>query len=329
MRAIIAVLLAASASPWQVAQVVHSPGDDVFADVAVTADGTVWAAGHRSVNGRRQGFVQSLKGKVRKTLPGRLPELSAVTASASRVWAFGPNRAYAWNGRAWTSWSLGTFLAADAETVSAREVWAVGGNTSRRWTGSSWKRHPVPGTAQAVDAGGGQVWAAGSGVFQWSGKAWRKVPLPAIPLPTEDATATFIDVAVVSARNVWAVGGVTWEGADAEGDDVTFTRPLAMHWNGSRWRMSLGAAQGQPYTEAEPDGKGGVWIAQGGWNPRFWQVRGTSWESTPLPRPKGYDASLAAVARRPGTSQVWGAGFTSPEGDPDDPGANATLWRVS
>ncbi len=100
---------------------------------------------------------------------------------------------------------------------------------------------------------------------------------------------------------------------------MTFSRPLAMHWNGSRWRMTLGTTQGQPYTEAEPDGKGGVWIAQGGWNPQLWQVRGTSWASTPLPRPTGYDASLAAVARRPGTSQVWGAGFTSPEGDPDDP----------
>ncbi len=115
--------------PWQVAQVVHFPGDDVFADVAVTADGTVWTAGHRYLNGRRQGFVQSLKGKARKALPGRLPELSAVATTTSRVWAFGPNRAYAWNGRAWTSWSLGTFHAADAETVSARDVWAVGGNT--------------------------------------------------------------------------------------------------------------------------------------------------------------------------------------------------------
>ena len=224
-------------------------------------------------------------------------------------------------------------MRADAEAVSATNIWVVGGSSARHWSGTSWKKFSLPGTASAVDAAGGSVWAAGAkglqaAVFRWSGAKWVSVPLPKITFPGSDAQAVLQSIAVLGPKNVWAVGGVTWETANEEGDDVTYSRPLAFHWNGVKWTVRYPVAKSQPYTAVEADGKGGVWVAGGSWNPTMWQVTGETWASTPLTGKPGYDEAWCGLARRPGTSTVYGAGFVAPQGDPDDPSANAALWRV-
>ncbi|WP_432928968.1 hypothetical protein ACQPZZ_03820 [Microbispora sp. CA-135349] len=327
-----------TASAWRLTRVNTLPGDDVLNDVTVLGNGSVWAAGHRVVNGRQRGLVQRFDGGSWTVIPGSPPyELKAVTATSNRdVWVFGPGKAARWNGRAWTTLSLGGFSATDADAAGAKDVWAVAESSAsaRHWNGSSWKSVRLPARAAAVDAfTAGDVWAAGTtgdrpAIMRWNGRSWALAPTPAIKLPAPDAAAVLNDIAVVSPANVWAVGGVTWEGADDEGDDVTYGRTLVMHWNGRSWDTSIGAANAQPYTEVEPDGQGGVWVVQGSWNPSLWHVTGSGWRGAPLPHKAGTDAVLFSIARRPGTATVWGAGFTVPQGDPDDPSANGAFWRT-
>ncbi|WP_143737768.1 hypothetical protein [Microbispora sp. GKU 823] len=328
-----------SAPEWRLTRVNTLPGDDVLNDVTALGNGSVWAAGHRVVNGRQRGLVEWFDGGSWQVIPGSPPyELTAVTAGSNRdVWVFGPGKAARWNGRGWTTASLGSgFSATDADGTGAKDVWAVAESSAsaRHWTGSSWKSVRLPARAAAVDAyKAGDVWAAGTkgdrpAIMRWNGRSWALMPTPAIKLPAPDAAAVLNDIAVVSPGNVWAVGGVTWEGADDEGDDVTYSRTLVMRWNGRSWLASVGTANAQPYTEVEPDGKGGMWVVQGNWNSTLWHVTGSAWRSTPLPRKAGTDAALFSIARRPGTATLWGAGFTVPQGDPDDPSANGTFWRT-
>ncbi|MEW9533837.1 hypothetical protein [Microbispora sp. NPDC049125] len=328
-----------AAPAWKLVRVNTLPRDDVLGDVTVLGNGSVWAAGHRVVDGKQRGLVQSFTGGSWKVIPNSPPyELTAVTAtSGNNVWVFGGGRAARWNGHAWTTKSLGSgFFATDADGTAAKDIWAVAQSSAsaRHWNGSSWKSVALPAHAAAVDAyKAGEVWAAGAkgsrpAVMRWNGRSWKLLSTPKLTLPARDAEAAVQDIAVLGPKNVWAVGGVTWEGANDEGDDVTFNRTLVMRWNGRSWTASIGDANAQPYTEVEPDGKGGVWVVQGGWNATLWNVTGSTWKSTPLPRKAGTDAVLSSIARRPGTATVWGAGFTVPQGDPDDPSANGTFWRT-
>lgn len=329
----------APAPTWKPVRVNTLPGDDVLNDVTVLGNGSVWAAGHRVVNGRQRGLVQRFDGRSWRVVPNSPPyELRAVTAtSGTNAWVFGEGRAARWNGRGWTTISLGGgFSATDADATGAKDIWAVAGTsaTARHWNGSSWKSVRLPGRASAVDAyKAGVAWAAGvkgnrPSIMRWNGTSWTLVPAPALTLPAPDAVVTVQDIAVVGSKNVWAVGGVSWEGADEQGDDVDFGRTLVMHWNGRSWTVSIGSANAQPYTEVEPDGRGGVWVLQGNWNPTLWQVTGSTWRQARLLRKSGTDAVVFSVARRPGTTTMWGAGFTVPQGDPDDPSANGTFWRT-
>ncbi|MEU8173350.1 hypothetical protein AB0C14_10775 [Microbispora hainanensis] len=329
---------ASAASAWRLTRVNTLPGDDVLDDVTVLGNGSVWAVGHGVVNGRPGGLVEWFDGRSWKVIPGSPPyELKAVTAGSDKdVWVFGTGKASRWNGRSWTTSSLGSgFSATDADGTGAKDVWAVAESSARHWNGSSWQSVRLPARAAAVDAyKAGDVWAAGTtggrpAIMRWNGKSWALAPTPAIELPASDAAAVLNDIAVLGPRNVWAVGGVSWEGADDEGDDVTYHRTLVMRWNGRSWTASVGAVNAQPYTEVEPDGKGGVWVVQGNWNPTLWRVTGSTWRSTPIPRKAGTDAALFSIARRPGTTTLWGAGFIVPQGDPDDPSANGAFWRTN
>jgi hypothetical protein len=328
-----------SAAPaWSLVRVNTFPRDDVLNDLAVTRAGVVWAIGHRTVNKTQRGLVQRYDGRSWKTVPGSPPyALRAVVATSARdAWVFGPDKAARWNGNSWSSHSLGRgFVPADADGTGPRDIWAVSPAAGfRHWDGATWKRVRTPGGAKAVDAyRPGEAWAVGSrdlapAVMRWDGASWTDVELPTLTLPSPDAAAELNDVAVLSPSDVWAVGDVSWEGANQNGDDVTFSRTLLLHWDGSAWTATVGTANGQSYAQVEPDGSGGVWIAQSHWNSTLWHVVGGNWTSTPVPRRTGMDAALYSIVRRPGGTTLWGAGFLAPQGDPDDPSSNGAFWRL-
>jgi hypothetical protein len=96
------------------------------------------------------------------------------------------------------------------------------------WNGTAWKRAPVAvrGQLTGVAAGpAGLAWAVGTRytaassapvVARWNGRAWVRVPSP------EPRGGSLLKMAIVSARDAWAVGSIT-------------SRTLILHWNGRAW----------------------------------------------------------------------------------------------
>jgi hypothetical protein len=161
-----------------------------------------------------------------------------------------------WNGTAWAitvSPNVGqddnSLLEVDA--VSANDVWAVGYYISdlgliqtlaQHWDGTRWSVIPTPNNGlqdnllNSVDAvSANDVWAVGyyvnkQGITQtliqhWDGTRWSIVPSP-----NAGAGENLLrDVAVVSARDIWAVGyHIIPRG---------IYRTLVMHWDGSTWSV--------------------------------------------------------------------------------------------
>src|SRR5262245_47938493 len=83
-----------AAAGWKLVRVNTLPRDDVLNDVTVLGNGSVWAAGHRVVNGRQRGLVQSFNGGSWRVIPNAPAyELRAVTATSnSNVWVFGQGK---------------------------------------------------------------------------------------------------------------------------------------------------------------------------------------------------------------------------------------------
>jgi hypothetical protein len=137
-------------------------------------------------------------------------------------------------------------LAAVAAT-SATNAWAVGnaaptfdgpGNSPLilHWDGSAWLRQVSPALPFRATLGGiaarspSDAWAVGnetgstphrkSVILHWNGSGWRVVATPVVGLSA---------VAVLSARNAWAVGSAAGRGG-------LIRLPVALHWNGRVWK---------------------------------------------------------------------------------------------
>ena len=59
------------------------------------------------------------------------------------------------------------------------------------------------------------------------------------------------------------------------------------------------------------DGRGGVWMLQGSWDPSFAHITGNKITFTVAPRPADHDVNLNALAYVPGTRTVWSAGAST------------------
>jgi hypothetical protein len=144
----------------------------------------------------------------------------------------------------------GTFFAITA--VSVADIWAVGSvsnahtdvarTLAAHWDGRRWRVVPspnAPGRANALSAvaavSATDIWAVGNTrnnrgggrllVEHWDGQRWRIVPAPT---PT-GINSTLSGLAVISGRDVWAVGTVF----NMTGQDQT----LAEQWDGQHWRI--------------------------------------------------------------------------------------------
>ncbi|MFG1687116.1 hypothetical protein ACGFNP_43640 [Nonomuraea sp. NPDC049269] len=175
----------------------------------------------------------------------------------------------------------------------------------------------------AVAAGGdGEVWVAGTRpgaeedhsakrwaprLARWDGVRWHDLPSPQIPLPRipyadqyePQPSLSISDLAVLGPREVWVAGQLVWCGQDCDDFHV---QPLLMRWNGSGWSWRFGAAEDEPQgRELVPDGRGGLWLNN--WPARrLTHVSGRQRTTLRLP------ADLAAIARQPDSTTVWGVG---------------------
>ncbi|WP_425465280.1 hypothetical protein, partial [Nonomuraea diastatica] len=211
--------------------------------------------------------------------------------------------------------------------TAARGPWVVSGRAAMRWDGSGWLAYRLPSRAGAVGGEGADVWTVSGppvpgepAAARWNGSAWQAVGVPELGVARGAASprARLADVAVLGPDDVWAVGGVSWlvRGKyDAEGEPLERSRPVALHWDGGAWHCRWGPL-GTTFTQAEPDGAGGMWVLDAT-GARLLRHAGGHWTSAEI------DGVVAALAWRPGTREVYAAGSVAGEGDL----TGAALWR--
>jgi hypothetical protein len=122
-------------------------------------------------------------------------------------------------------------------------------------------------------------------MFRWNGAAWTPF---AVPSPR---VREFPAIAASSNRDLWL------EQAPVRASDQ---KASLLHWDGQRWSeigIPSSLATGSPPV---PDGHGGVWL--GPW--AHWT--GRRWVDTLIFN----GLEIAAVARIPGSSSIWGVGYT-------------------
>jgi hypothetical protein len=229
---------------WRVVDSPNVPGrNTVFADVAALAADDAWAVGASGC-----------------------ADLRSATVAAH------------WDGTRWRlvpTPSPGTFDVLAAVAAIARDdVWALGstlrggvaGTLAEHWDGAAWSVVPTPAVtaadelAAASASSSHDVWAVGSGpageadapiALHWDGSSWQSMPVP-----TPGGNPGFL--AGVFARapgDAWAVGGYRPGGG--------VVRPLALHWDGTRWHAIPIEVPGKFVVLEAVDGTpgGGTWAA--------------------------------------------------------------------
>ncbi len=242
-----------------------SPGSNTIEDqlfaVAAISSNNVWAAGVQNNlpliehwNGQQWNVVSS-------PMPFSSGSLFGIAAiSSNDIWVVGNYNASTltehWNGQKWSIVSSPNEGSLDSEfhsvtAVSSSDVWAVGDylnsnaieqTLTEHWDGTKWSIVASPNTGTQDNALNGvsavsssNIWAVGSYIvrtqssfyFQtliehWNGTKWHVVSSPHPGTPDDSLNS----VAVVSAKNVWAVGSYTTQG----------TLPLIVHWDGTTWQ---------------------------------------------------------------------------------------------
>lgn len=215
-------------------------------DVASTPD-DIWAVGNvRSDSGvapRIERYRQKPAGSRGEAMPFQTPGQSAELRSVAMIsstdgWAVGyadpgagqPTRTLIarWNGTTWTeipSPSPGKLNSVAAKT--AKDVWAVGHTQAPGSTGP----------AQTL-------------VLHWDGVTWKTIPSPG----TGPEDTTLLGVAIAASNDVWAAGYT--------GAPTGPSRAIAMHWNGSTWKL-LPSRPDMPtrFTDVSATSSTKVWFA--------------------------------------------------------------------
>ncbi|HET8908320.1 MAG TPA: hypothetical protein VFN11_15290, partial [Ktedonobacterales bacterium] len=161
-----------------------------------------------------------------------------------------------------------------------------------------------PSTAWAVGGSTTDGLAERSLIEQWDGSAWHLVSNP--------STVSFSSVVIVSSRDVWAVG------YNRTPRQAGFISQFE-HWNGTQWSIVPSPNANQPNNfvlSMAAVATNDVWAVGKGLSrdiglPLIERWNGTSWQVVANPALPGVsDSTLNAVARIPGTDQLWAIGYT-------------------
>ncbi|MEU8352667.1 hypothetical protein [Streptomyces sp. NPDC048845] len=351
------------AARWRLDHVSESLDTQVHAVAAVSADeGWALATEKGAGDDGRDILLHREGGDWR---PVRLPaamrhekgaELAAAQLEASapdNVWLFagslggdgsdtaGLPGAMRWDGRQWHRNATG-FIARDAVVLAPDDVWALDASTpeatAHHWDGERWSDHRLPDVyVNWLSASGpDDVWAVGNrktgpgdrsqpAAVHFDGEKWRLVPTPeygsAEPKPDEKVMLT--EILALAPDDTWAFGQHTY--AVKSGAETHHT-PIALHWDGSRWRKAPEAVRA-PGGNAAPahsvlaagDGSGGLVLndAHGreqhrpaGGEPYAVEepepVPGRSDEVTEEERDQQFD--VLDLEHVPGTREIWAVG---------------------
>jgi len=315
---------------------------DVLNAVAASSATDAWAVGYKSI-GRNPSFtlIEHWNGtrwtRVASPSPGEGAVLSGVVAfSRHNAWAVGSGSSDKvliehWTGSRWlvapTGASPGTLNSISA--ISPSDMWAAGcgdpacASTTliEHWNGRNWKRVPSPnpgGTGvrhssvllgiSAISRS--NVWAVGyfnktglhgfaprTLVEHWNGTSWKQVSSPNPGGPQEMNTLN--GVVATSAKAAMAVGDVR----NVRNSSVT-DHPLAMRWNGVRWRRVFTPNQPQAIetlNSVSATSSSNAWAVGDFSNspatePLIQHWNGTAWKTVPVPHISGeLDAFLSGV----------------------------------
>jgi hypothetical protein len=217
--------------------------------------------------------------------------------------------------------------------LSANDVWAVGDQWARptrphghrtlieHWNGSSWKAVPSPNGGPATP-----VRTAKS-----SSAAGVKEPL---------SVSTLRDIAAISPRNIWAVGG--YDRALRSTKEKKRYRPtyrlrlLSEHWNGARWTLGpipimgrlddLGDLPDWGLNALAADPSGDVLGLEGNsLSGRVWRLNGTAWTPDHSWTPMETTAAITST----GPDDAWVLGSVSKNLDPAAAHWNGNQWQIA
>ncbi|HEY3504087.1 MAG TPA: hypothetical protein VGN37_15045 [Actinocatenispora sp.] len=321
--ALIAPATAARATTYDWHDVDHPAVTVDLAGIAAPGARDAWAVGQRLTDDASLvGYAEHWDGAgwTEVTLPGPDHDTyTAVSAASTRdVWVLADTHGQGQtfrhgDGSTWAEVPPATMPGYPGQTVltgvaalPGGTAWAVGFHTAnypydtvvQRWDGTAWRQVPTPGQhveLRAVSAvADDDVWAVGwltqddRGVLatmHWNGTTWQTSTLP-VP----GRTAQLMDVSAVSHGEVWAAGV-------AEGV------PVAMRWDGTRWRLlPQPAVDNAEVAAVAPDGRGGAWVAgdqydpeAGGRSPLYLHWTGQAWVRATSQQPDGAVRDLARV----------------------------------
>ena len=188
---------------WEIAPPVN---DAVFEDLDVVSSSDGWAVGRRpSVTDKnREGAIWRLSGSQwqLQSIPA-VGDLDLVDmASTSVGFASGEKVTLRYNGSGWQIAASGNSVPElyDISAVSATALWGVGPTGIYFFNGSNWQLIDPDSNLYALDMTASFGWAVGhSGeIRRYNGSAWETAVTP--------TTNELIDVAIVSATDVWAAG---------------------------------------------------------------------------------------------------------------------------
>ncbi|RBQ19633.1 hypothetical protein DP939_12890 [Spongiactinospora rosea] len=322
-----------AATPGGQWSVVHNDRRDSYDALTVTPGGAVWVAGTR----RTESFLLRGGRSAFKRVAGpgfRVKRLAS--ASDTRVWAFGASRYARWNGKRWQvkpwrhgrvdrAYSIGAnlWVIENSNTFpSAGKAGWKARSTLRRLTGSEWRKVPTPIVVKGLDG----MWAAGSvrgtaALARWTGKTWRTVALPAVPSTRPGQISELTDVAMDGETGrVMAVGWAAWPCGGAKrfcGETLLLSGYLGSFKYEVRNEPGL-----QPRAQAEPDGRGGAWIAYdakaGG--SAYLHIGPETVEPGTFPAPPNQRPSVRDLATQLESGGLAWAIGTAPSG------GNGTIW---
>ena len=222
------------------------------------------------------------------------------------------------------------------------DAWAVGRSEGNRaliehWNGSAWTIIPAPvptvpsgntfvgTTLNGISArSADDIWAVGytqgaqgtnankfTLTMHWNGSTWTVVPSPNPAIPTPAGTTQVLSSVVsISANDAWAVGGTS----DISGFQPA--RPIAMHWNGTRWSLTTLPNIGNGgIASVTANSSTSVWAAGGPGDPgTVLHWNGTAWaQDTTVPTGPAGSTTLRGIAAVSGSAtEVWAVGNTVP-----------------
>ena len=162
---------------------------------------------------------------------------------------------------------------------------------------------------------------------------WSVVASPNVT-SGEFANNTFLGVAAISDKDVWAVGFESLTGVDPTG-----AHPLTEHWNGSKWSISLvGTQTGSQFNGVSAASTNDVWAVgdtildqNQNTTPLIEHWNGNTWSVVPSPKPSPLvqSARLEGVAALSATN-AWAVGWFN-DGFNNNPLIehwNGTSWSV-